>query len=145
MAVNSPEPTLLCVCLSSFYNQDVPLLDFIVLFVVIVVVVIVVSNHLLKMDWLVVIPLGTIICIPERGADVSEVSFVRLLTNILRFCFCALSCGESPIYKGLVCHSPSGHYHLPFIWEEQALVECNFHSVLHVTLPSFLLPLPPHS
>ena len=73
MAVNSPKPTLLCViklcvCLSSLYNQDIPFLDFVVLFVFIVTAVIVVSNHIFVMNWSVVVPLGTIICHLERGS-----------------------------------------------------------------------------
>ena len=84
MAVNSPEPTLLCVimfciCLYSLYNQDASFRDFFVLFVIVVVAVIVVGNHLLGMDWLVVIPLGTIIYLQAGGAGVGGVSFVRLL------------------------------------------------------------------
>ena len=83
MAFNSSQPTLLCVitlcvCLSSLYDQDVPFLDFFVLFFVVVVAVIVVKNHLLGMDWSVVIPLDTIICLPTRGAGVGRVSFLRL-------------------------------------------------------------------
>ena len=51
MSVNSLQPTILCVItlcvyLSSLYGQDVPFLDFFVLFVVVVVAVIVVRNHL---------------------------------------------------------------------------------------------------
>ena len=43
MAVNSPQPTLLCViillvCLSSLDDQDIPFLDFFVLSVVVLVV-----------------------------------------------------------------------------------------------------------
>ena len=81
MAVNSPQPTLLCViilcvCLSSLYDQDVPFLNFAVLFVIVVVAVIVVGNHLFGIDWSVAIPLGTIICLPGRGAGVVGVSFV---------------------------------------------------------------------
>ena len=43
MAVNSPQPTILCVitlcvCLYILYNQDVPFLKFVVLSVVVVVV-----------------------------------------------------------------------------------------------------------
>ena len=82
MAVNSPQPTLLCVitlcvCLSSLYDQNFPSLDFVILFVV-VVAVIVVANHLLGMDWSVLIHMGTIICLLTRGAGVGGVSFVRL-------------------------------------------------------------------
>ena len=81
MAVNSPQPTILCVItlcvfLSSLYDQDIPFLDFFVLFVIIVVAVIVVRNHLLGMDWSVVIPMDTIISLPERRVGVGGVSFV---------------------------------------------------------------------
>ena len=81
MAVNSPQPTLscvisLCVCLYSLYDQDVSFIDFFVLFVVVVVAVIVVDNHLLGMDWSVVIPLGTLVYLPTRGAGVGGLSFV---------------------------------------------------------------------
>ena len=104
MAVNSPQPTLLCVitlcvCLSIIYNQDVPFLDFFVSFVVAVVVaVIVVRNQLLGLDWLVVIPLGTIICLPERGAAMVGVSFVQISPLILRHPHHSHSRGESPIW-----------------------------------------------
>ena len=119
MAANSPQPTLfcvitLCVWLSSLYDQDVPFLDFVVLFIVVFVAVIVVGNHLLGMDWSVVIPLGTIICLPERGAGVGGVPFVRLSPRILRHRRCTHIRGESPIWKGLVCRNPSGHHCLPF-------------------------------
>ena len=122
MYVISPEPNILCVitlcvCLCILYNQDVPFLEFFVLFVVVVVVVvvaaIVIKNHLLGMDWLVAIPLGTIICLPERGEGVGGVSFVRLSPLICcHFCH-AHSRGELLIWKGLVCRNPSGHYYLP--------------------------------
>ena len=117
MAVNSPEPTLLCVialcvCLSSLYYQYVPFLDFVVLFVIAVVAVIVVWNYLLGMDWSVVIPLGTIIFLSARGADVDGVSFVRLSPLIHHYCCRAHSRRELPIWKGLVCRNPSGHHYL---------------------------------
>ena len=78
MAVNSPQPNLfcvitLCVCLSSLYEQYFPLLEIIVLFVVIVVAAIVVGDHILGMDWSVVIPLGTIICLKSIGEGVGGV------------------------------------------------------------------------
>ena len=103
MAVNSPQPTLLCViilcvCLSRLYDQDVPFLDFVVLFIIVVVVtVIVVGNHLLGIDWSVVIPLGTAPYLPARGVDVDGVSFVRLSPIILCHRRCAHSRGEFPI------------------------------------------------
>ena len=82
MAVNSPQPTLLCVitlcvCLYSLYDQNFPSLDFVILFVV-VVAVIVVANQLLGMDWSVLIHMGTIIYLLARGAGVGGVSFVQL-------------------------------------------------------------------
>ena len=78
MAAKSPQPTILCVitlcvCLSSLYYQDVPFLDFVVLFVIVVVAVIVVGSQIWGMDWSVVIPLGTIICLLARGAGVGGV------------------------------------------------------------------------
>ena len=102
MAVNSPQPTILCVItlcvfLSSLYDQYVPFLDFFVLFVVIVATVIVVGNHLLVMYWSFVIHLGTIICLPDRVAVVGGVSFVRLSPLILRHFRRAHSRGELPI------------------------------------------------
>ena len=57
--------------------------------------------------------MGTIICLPERGAGVGGVSFVRLLSPIFRHLRCAHSGGKSLIWKGLVCCSPSGHHYLP--------------------------------
>ena len=83
MDVKSPQPTLLCVitlyvCLSSLNDQDVPFLEFVVLFAasVVVVVVIVVGNQLLGMGWSVILPLETIICLLDRGSGVGGVSFV---------------------------------------------------------------------
>ena len=80
MAVNSPQPTLfcviiVCVCLFSLYDQYPPLLVFAVI-LVIVVAVIVFGYHLLGIDCLVNIALGTIICLPERGAGMGGMSFV---------------------------------------------------------------------
>ena len=69
MAVNSPEPTLFCVItvcvwLSSLYDKYVPSLDFFVFFLSVVAVsVIVIGNLLLGRNGLVLIPLGTIICL----------------------------------------------------------------------------------
>ena len=149
MAVNSPQPTLLCVIifcvfLSILYDQDVPFLDFVVLFVFVVVVAvvaafIVIMNHLLGIYWSVLIPLGTIICLTARGAGVVGVSRLRLLPLILWSFRRAHSCGESPIWKVLVCRNPSGHHYLPFQREEKALVECTLQSFPSVTLPSFSL------
>ena len=92
MALNSLQPTLLCVIilcvfLSSLYNQDVPFLDFVVLFVV-VAALIVIGSHLLGMNWLAVISMRTIICILERGASVGGVSFVQISTLMIRHCCC---------------------------------------------------------
>ena len=118
MAVNSPQPNLLCViklcvCLSSLYDQDSPFFDFVVLFIVVVVANIVVRNHLLGMDWSVVTPLGTITYLPERWVGVGGVSFVRLSSLICCHLRHVHSCGELPIWKGLVCRNPSGHHYLP--------------------------------
>ena len=119
MDVISLQPTLLCVItlcvfLSIIYDQDVPFLEFVILFIVVVFLAfIVVGNHLLRMDWLVVIPMGNIICLPARGAGVCGVSFVRLSPIIPRRICCAHSCGESPIWKGLVCRNLSGNHYLP--------------------------------
>ena len=65
------------------------------------------------MFWSVIIPLETIICLPERGSGMGGVSFVRL--SPLIFCHFRRehSCGELPIWKGLVCHNPSEHHYLP--------------------------------
>ena len=57
----------------ALYDQDASLLDFFAVFVVVVVTVIVFGNHLLGMDWLVVIPLGTIICLQARELGVDGV------------------------------------------------------------------------
>ena len=118
MDVNSPQPTILhvikfCVWLSSLYDQDLPFLDYVNLFIAVVAVFIVVGNHLLKMDWSVVIPQGNIICIPVRGSGVGGVSFVQLSPLIYCHRCSAHSRGKSPICKGLVCRNPSGHHYLP--------------------------------
>ena len=78
MVVNSLQPTILCVItfyvfLSSLYDQYVPVLDSVVLFVVIVVVIIFVRHHLLGMDWSVVMSMDTIICFQVRGAGMGGV------------------------------------------------------------------------
>ena len=119
MGVNSPQPTLffvitLCVFLYRVYNQDVLLLDFVVLLIVVVFVVIVLGSHLLGMDWSVVLPLGAIICLPERGASVGGVSSVQLSLLILLHPRCDHSRGESPILKVWVCRKPFGRHYLRF-------------------------------
>ena len=144
MTTNWLQPNLLrvitlCVWLSSLYDQYVPFLEFVFLFVVVVVAVIFFGNHLLWMDLSVVIPQGTIVCLPMRGSGVVGVSFVRLSPLILFHRRCAHSHGESPIWKGLVCCITSRHHYLPFRREEQALAECTLQSVLCVTLNSFSL------
>ena len=121
MAVNSPEPTILCfimlcVCLSSLYDQYFPFLLFFVLFVIILAVVIAIRNHLLGMYWLVVIPLVTIISLPVGESGVGGVSFVQLSPLIRRHNRLVRSRQESPIWKGLVCCNNSGHYRLPPGW-----------------------------
>ena len=142
MTVNSPQPNMwcvitLCVCLSILYDQYFPFLDFVVLFVVVIVAFIVFGNHLLVMDWSVVIPLGTTICLPYRGAGVVGVSFVRILPLTIFYLRRAHSHGELHIWKGLICRNLSGYHYLPLRREEQVLVECNFQSVLCVTFTSF--------
>ena len=119
MDANLPHSTILrvitlCVCLCSFYGQDGPFLEFFVLFIVVVVVVIVVSSHLLGMDWSVVMSLGTIICLPERGAGVGGLSFVQLSPLILCHRRRDHSRGELPICKRLVCPNTYGHHYLTF-------------------------------
>ena len=116
MAVNSPEPTLLCIItlcvfLSSLYDQDVPFLELFVFFVVVVVAVTVVGNHLRGIDWWVIIALGTTICLPARVAGVGGVSFVQISTLICCYCRRAHIRGGLPIWKVLVCRNPSGHHY----------------------------------
>ena len=105
---------MLYVCLFILYDQDDPFLDLFFLFVVIVVVAFIVfRNHLLGMDWLVVIPLGTITCLPEGGEGVDVVSFVKFSPLIRCHCCWARSSQELPIWEILVCRNPCGHYHMP--------------------------------
>ena len=120
MAINSLQSTLSCViklCVFTIlYDQYTPFLDFFVLFVVVVVAtVIVVGNNLLVIYWSVILPLGTIICLPEIEAGVYGVSVVWLSPLIFRHFHChrAHSRGELPIWKGLVFHNPSGPHYLP--------------------------------
>ena len=99
MATNSLHPTILCVItlcvfLSSIYNQDAPFLGIVELFVVVVVAVIVLRNHLLGMDWSVVMPMAIKICLLARGASVGGVFFVQLSLLILRDCHRSHSSGQ---------------------------------------------------
>ena len=66
---------------------ECPLRNFLLLFVVVVVsVLIVVRNRLSGIDWYVVIPLGTIICLPEVGAGVGGSYFAEFpLCNFIIF------------------------------------------------------------
>ena len=117
MAVNSPQPTILCVltlcvCVPCLYDQYVPFLHDIYLYVAIVIAVKVVGNHVLGMNWSVVFPQGTIICLPARGVCVGGVSVFRLSPLIRRCRRHAHNFGESPIWKGLVFHNPYGHNYL---------------------------------
>ena len=89
IAINSPEPTLFCVItlfvwLSSLYDQDVPTLEFFVFVIVVIAAFIVVANRFSVRDGLVLIPLGTIICLAGgtsgRGWSVLGATFYYFLS-----------------------------------------------------------------